>query len=78
MEKTTIQLNSQTLERLKAIKQIERQSYDNLVNNLIDTFEEEELSSEEIQDIQEGLEDIKQGRVYPLDEVAKELGIRLD
>lgn len=77
MEKTTIQLNVQTLERLKSLKNIERQSYDELLNNLIDNIEEEELSPEEIKDIQIALEEVKQGKVYPIEQVARELGVRL-
>jgi len=77
MEKTTIQINLETLERLKALKNMERQSYDEVLNNLIDTCEEESLSEEEINEIQQGLEDIKKGRVYPIEAVAKELGVSL-
>ena len=44
MEKTTIQINFETLERLKAIKNFDRQSYDEVLNNLIDNCEEESLS----------------------------------
>ncbi|MEM4259430.1 MAG: hypothetical protein QXS38_01560 [Candidatus Pacearchaeota archaeon] len=77
MEKTTIQINAETLGRLRALKSIERQSYDDVLNNLIDDYEEESLSSEEIDEIQKGLEDIKKGRVYSIEEVAKELGINL-
>ncbi len=77
MEKTTIQVNPETLERLKILKEFERQSYDDVLNNLIDNCEEESLSEDEISDIQKGLEDIKRGRVYPIDSVAKELGIIL-
>jgi len=77
MEKTTIQINLETLERLKALKNMERQSYDEVLNNLIDNCEEESLSEEEIKEIQMGLEDIKRGKVYPIESVAKELGIIL-
>jgi len=77
MEKTTVQLNKNTLERLKAIKNFERQSYDEVLNNLIDNVEEETLSEEEIKEIQEGLEDVKRGRVKPIEIVAKEMGIVL-
>ena len=77
MEKTTIQINFETLERLKALKNFERQSYDELLNSLINNCEEESLSEEEINEIQEGLEDVKKGRVYPIEMVAKELGIAL-
>lgn len=77
MEKTTIQINFETLEKLKSLKNIERQSYDEVLNNLIDNCEEESLSEEEINEIQKGLEDIKRGRVYPIESVARELGITL-
>jgi len=77
MEKTTIQINFETLKRLKALKNFERQSYDELLNNLIENSEEEKLSEEEINEIQKGLEDVKKGRVYPIEVVARELGIAL-
>jgi predicted CopG family antitoxin len=77
MEKTTIQINFTTLERLKSLKNMERQSYDEVLNNLLDNCEEESLTEEEINEIQKGLEDIKRGRVYPIGAVARELGIIL-
>ena len=77
MEKTTIQINLETLERLKSLKYIERQSYDELLNNLIDNCEEESLSEEEIEDLKIALENIKRGMVKPIEQVAKELGIIL-
>jgi len=77
MEKTTIQINQSTLERLKNIKRFERQSYDDLLNSVLNEAEEEIISKEEIEEIQKGLEDIKRGKVYSIDSVAKELGIVL-
>jgi len=77
MEKTTIQINFETLERLKSLKNSERQSYDEVLNILINNCEEESLSEEEINEIQKGLEDIKRGRIKPIEQVAKELGITL-
>ena len=77
MEKTTIQINFETLERLKSLKNFERQSYDELLNSLINNCEEESLSEEEINEIQKGLEDVKKGRVYSIEAVARELGIAL-
>ena len=77
MEKTTIQINLETLNRLKALKNFERQSYDEVLNGLIDNCEEESLSEEEISEIQKGLEDVKKGRVKPIEQIAKELGITL-
>ncbi len=77
MEKTTIQISQETLERLKTLRKFERQSYDEVLNGIIDNIEEEELSEEEINEIKQGLEDIRKGRVYPIEKVAKELGIVL-
>ena len=77
MEKTTIQINSSTLERLKALKNFDRQSYDELLNLLIENMEEEVLTEEEIKEIQEGLENIRNGEVYSIGSVAKELGVSL-
>lgn len=78
MEKTTIQLSSQTLERLKSLRVIERQSYDDLLNNLIDNFEEDEvLTDEEMEEIKIGLEQIKRGQTVPFEQVLKEKGIKL-
>lgn len=77
MEKTTIQINQLTLERLRNLRKFERQSYDEVLNSLIDDIEEERLSEEEIIEIKQGLEDIRKGRVYSIESVAKDLGITL-
>ena len=77
MNKTTIQINIETLERLKSLKNFERQSYDDVLNNLIDNCEEDSLSEEEIEDIKIALENVKRGKVKPIEQVARELGITL-
>ncbi len=77
MEKTTIQISQGTLERLKNLKKYDRESYDEALNSIFDEIEEESLSKEEINEIQQGLEDLKKGRVYSIEVVAKEFGITL-
>ena len=77
MEKTTVQISTETLERLKRLKQHEKESYDFVLNKLIDENEEDELSDEEIEDIKIALENVKKGKVKPIEQVAKELGITL-
>jgi predicted transcriptional regulator len=78
MDKTTIQISSETLERLKVLKSFERQSYDEVLNLIIDEFvDEEPLTEKEIEEIKVGLEDIRMGRTTPIEQVAKELGITL-
>ncbi|MCK5149371.1 hypothetical protein KAJ87_00400 [Candidatus Pacearchaeota archaeon] len=77
MEKTTIQITGETLERLKMIKKYKRESYEEILNNLLDEYEEEAISDEEIIEIQEALENVKKGNVKPIEQVAKELKITL-
>jgi predicted CopG family antitoxin len=77
MEKTTIQISEETLRRLKALKSMERQSYDDLLNNLIDNQEEEILSDKEIEEIKLSLENVRKGKIKPIEQVARELGISL-
>ena len=77
MDKTTIQIRVNTLERLKAIKRYERESYDELLNNLIDETGDDDLTGEEIEDIKEALDEVKRGETISLEDVARELGISL-
>ena len=77
MEKTTIQLNIDTLERLKLFKMHNRQSYDELLNTVLDDIESENLSAEEIKKIEQSLQEIKKGQVYSIAEVAQEFGVKL-
>jgi len=78
MEKTTIQLNVSTLERLKMLKKYDRESYDELLNNLINEVYNESLTDEEIEDIKLALDNVKKGKVKPIEQVASELGITLN
>ena len=79
MEKTTLQVNTNTLERLKLLKNFERQSYDEVLNILADNYEEDEvLDEQELKEIQIGLEQIRRGETIPFEQVLKERGITLD
>jgi predicted CopG family antitoxin len=77
MEKTTIQVSKETLERLRALKRYERESYEETINTLADEAEEEVLTDEEIEDIKLALENVRKGEVKPIEQVAKELGVSL-
>ena len=77
MEKTTIQINFETLNKLKLLKNFERQSYDEVLNILIDNSEEETISEEEIKDIKLALENVRLGKLKSIEQVAKEIGISL-
>jgi len=77
MEKTTIQVNINTLQRLRTLKRYERESYDEILNNLVDEAEEETLNEKEIEDIKIALENVKRGKVKPIEQIAAEIGISL-
>jgi hypothetical protein len=74
---TTIQIKKETLERLKTHKQYSRESYDGVLNVMLDEIEEVPLSSEEIADIKVSLDQLARGQTVPIEAVAKKLGISL-
>ena len=78
MKKTTIQIDKNTLERLKVFKKHDKDSYDFVLNNLLDEAEEDELTEEDIEDIKIALKNVKEGKVKSIENVAKELGVKLD
>jgi len=78
METTTIQIKETTLKRLKYFKEYSKESYDEILNKLIDALEEGELTDAAVKKIEKGLEDIKEGRVISLKAYAKKRGIALE
>lgn len=75
--KTTIQISTETLERLKMLKRHARESHDETLNFLIDESDEDELYPEEIEDIKVALEEVKRGKTIPFEKVLRERGIKL-
>lgn len=68
---TTIQLSTELLNKLKARKLSDRETYEEVIENLIeDTME---LSKETIKDIEKSRAEIKRGEFYTLEEVKSEL-----
>ena len=73
---TTIQLRPETKSRLDALKMHPRESYDETLNRLLDmAYDPEPLSEETLQQIEEGIADIRAGRYRSLDDIAQELGL---
>ena len=73
---TTIQVTEETKDALKKMKLFPRETYEEVICRLMEIDkEEEELSTETIQNIEKALEDVKRGRLYSTEEVKKELGI---
>ncbi|MBU1201465.1 MAG: hypothetical protein KJ583_02790 [Nanoarchaeota archaeon] len=59
------------------MKRYPRETYDEIINTLIDDSEVEILTEEDIKEIEKGLEDVRKGRVKTMEEVAKELNVKL-
>ncbi len=74
---TTIQVKDSTLDRLKFFKESSKESYDEVINKVLDEVEEGVLSDEALDDIRIGLMEIKEGKGESIEKVAKELGIKL-
>ena len=77
METTMIQVKKETAVKLRRLKDYQRQSYDELINKLLELNETEVLTEQDIEEIKQGLDDIKAGRTRPIEQVAKGLGIKL-
>ena len=77
METTIIQIKKDTAKALKERKQYARQSYDEVIKNLMDDANQEVLTEKEKKDINEALLDVKAGRIHKIENVAKELNIKL-
>ena len=77
MKATTIQIKNETIERMKYFKKYNKESYDEIINKLIDEIEEGELTDEALKDIIEAKKEIREGKGQKIEEVAKELGIEL-
>jgi len=70
-----IQLKKKTALRLQKLKKYSRQSYDEVINALIDN--PDDLTPEDIEAIKKGVADIRAGRFYTQEQVVSELGIKL-
>ena len=75
---TSIQLEKRTKAKLEKMKIFPREPYDDVVNRLLNAVGEDEgiLSEKTIKDLEEGVADIKAGRVYTSEQVKKKLGLK--
>lgn len=71
---TTVCINLKVKERLDSLKFYKEESYNSVIERLVDmAFDDEPLSEEEIRSLEASLEDIKAGRVYSSEDVWKEI-----
>jgi len=77
MEQSTIKLSKKLKNELKKQMNHPRETYEAVIARLLKNIQEDEVLSEEIiKNIEEGIADIKAGRVYTSDQVKKKLGIK--
>lgn len=77
MAKTIIQLEKTTVEHLKQRKKYARQTYDEVIGELLVQQDDEPLTPAELEELQLGLEDLRKGRTKPIEQVARDLGVKL-
>jgi predicted transcriptional regulator len=76
---TTVCLDPKTKELLKELKNFPSESFNSVIERLInEAYDNMPLSDETIRKIEEGLKEYKEGNYYSIEEVAEELGIRIN
>ena len=76
MPPTTIQLQPEVKESLDQLKKHPRESYNDVIRRLVGSrMDEEPLSEEALEGIEEALEDIRRGRLHTEEEIKKEFGV---
>lgn len=77
MEQSTIKLSKKIKNDLKKQMNHPKETYETVIARLLkNTQEDEVLSEATIKNIEEGVADIKAGRVYTSEQVKKKLGLR--
>ena len=77
MEQSTIKLSKKIKNELRKQMNHPSETYETVIARLLkNTQEDDILSDEVIRNIEEGLADIKAGRVYTSDQVKRKLGLK--
>ena len=76
---TSIQLENKTKSRLEKMKAFPRESYNDVVNRLLNVAEEEGddgiLSPQTVKDLEKALAEIKRGQILSHEQVKKKYGL---
>jgi len=71
-ENTSIQIKKDTKLKLDSLKLSKRDTYNDVIENLLE--DSLELNEETMKDIQEAIEEYKQGQSHSLEDVKQQLG----
>lgn len=76
MVRTTIQLDRGTKDVLEKQKLYPNETFDQIIQRLVQKRDyDDEISPQTIKNIEDGVKDIKAGRVYTTEQLNKELGL---
>jgi hypothetical protein len=70
---SSIQVSEQLLSELKKRKLHDRESYEEVINDLLEDCKE--LSAETKKELEKARSEYKAGKVYPISQVRKEMGL---
>ena len=76
MEQSTIKLSKKLKNNLREQMNHPRETYEAVIARLLKITQDDVLSKEVIKNIEEGVADIKAGRVYTSEQVKKRLGLK--
>ncbi len=76
MEQSTIKLSKKLKNDLRKQMNHPRETYEAVIARLVKITQDDVLSKEVIKNIEEGIADIKAGRVYTSEQVKKRLGLK--
>jgi len=77
MEQSTIKLSKKLKADLAKQKNHPSETYEIVISRLLQSSKEDDILSDEvIKNIEEGIEDIKKGRVYTSKQLKKKLGLK--
>lgn len=73
---STMKVSQKLKGRLEKTRNYPRESLEDVVKRLLEHYDWDLiLTDQEVEDVQEGLNDIKNGRVYTTEQLNKELGL---
>lgn len=76
MEQSTIKLSKKLKNDLKKQMNHAGETYEDVIARLLKVTQDDVLSREVIKNIEQGVADIKAGRVYTSEQVKKKLGLK--
>ena len=72
---TTIKIKDKTRTKLGHFKLYTKETYNDIIERLIKTAQDDELDTQTIKNLRRSLDDIEKGKTYSLAQVEKELGL---